>query len=139
MDTKQSKIVKSFASDNYSGIHPEILQAIIDANMGHAKAMNGHKKQKRSLKITLASKAKFILSLMAPALMLLACPRSRVLLMLLSVLKPHISMSMKAARQKNLRNVNFLPYQQLTESLLSKIFNATCNALATSTKCSQML
>lgn len=27
--------MKSFASDNYSGIHPEILQAIIDANKAH--------------------------------------------------------------------------------------------------------
>lgn len=29
---------KSFASDNYAGIHPDILKAIIDANKGHAKA-----------------------------------------------------------------------------------------------------
>lgn len=29
---------KSFASDNYAGIHPEILQAIHDANGGHSKA-----------------------------------------------------------------------------------------------------
>ncbi len=29
---------KSFASDNYSGIHPDILLAIIDANQGHALA-----------------------------------------------------------------------------------------------------
>ena len=28
--------MKSFASDNNSGIHPQILQAIIDANQGHA-------------------------------------------------------------------------------------------------------
>ena len=28
----------SFASDNYAGIHPHILQAIIDANHGHATA-----------------------------------------------------------------------------------------------------
>lgn len=27
--------VKSFASDNYAGAHPEILQAIVDANGGH--------------------------------------------------------------------------------------------------------
>jgi len=32
---------KSFASDNYAGIHPEILQAIIDANQGHDKAYGG--------------------------------------------------------------------------------------------------
>ncbi len=38
MNIKQSNIIKSFASDNYSGIHPDILQAIIDANTGHAKA-----------------------------------------------------------------------------------------------------
>lgn len=31
-------IEKSFASDNYAGIHPEILQAIIQANHGHAPA-----------------------------------------------------------------------------------------------------
>lgn len=29
---------KSFASDNYAGIHPEIVQAIIDANIGHASS-----------------------------------------------------------------------------------------------------
>lgn len=27
---------KSFASDNYSGVHPEIMQALADANRGHA-------------------------------------------------------------------------------------------------------
>ena len=31
-------IQKSFASDNYAGIHPLILKAIGDANQGHAKA-----------------------------------------------------------------------------------------------------
>lgn len=31
-------IKKSFASDNYAGIHPEILQAIVQANQGHATA-----------------------------------------------------------------------------------------------------
>jgi threonine aldolase len=29
---------KSFASDNYAGIHPDILEAIIAANKGHEKA-----------------------------------------------------------------------------------------------------
>jgi threonine aldolase len=29
---------KSFASDNYAGIHPDILQAIVHANIGHEKA-----------------------------------------------------------------------------------------------------
>lgn len=29
---------KSFASDNYAGIHPDILKALIDANKGHEKA-----------------------------------------------------------------------------------------------------
>lgn len=28
--------MRSFASDNNSGVHPEVLQAIIDANVGHA-------------------------------------------------------------------------------------------------------
>ena len=31
-------IGKGFASDNYAGIHPDILKAINDANVGHAKA-----------------------------------------------------------------------------------------------------
>lgn len=31
----------SFASDNYAGIHPDILQAIIHANQGHAPAYGG--------------------------------------------------------------------------------------------------
>lgn len=30
--------MKSFASDNYAGIHPEVLQAIADANVSHAVA-----------------------------------------------------------------------------------------------------
>lgn len=34
-------IWKSFASDNYAGIHPIILKAINDANQGHAKAYAG--------------------------------------------------------------------------------------------------
>ena len=29
---------RGFASDNYSGVHPEILQAIVDANEGHQSA-----------------------------------------------------------------------------------------------------
>ncbi len=29
---------RSFKSDNYSGIHPEVLQAIVEANQGHATA-----------------------------------------------------------------------------------------------------
>ncbi len=32
---------KTFASDNWSGICPEVLQAIIDANQGHAAAYGG--------------------------------------------------------------------------------------------------
>jgi len=32
------KPLKSFASDNNSGIHPDILKAIIDVNPGDAKA-----------------------------------------------------------------------------------------------------
>lgn len=32
---------KSFASDNYAGVHPHILQAIQDANKGHSKAYGG--------------------------------------------------------------------------------------------------
>lgn len=32
---------KSFASDNYAGIHPDILQAIINANQDHASAYGG--------------------------------------------------------------------------------------------------
>ncbi|OQY41476.1 MAG: threonine aldolase [Fusobacteriia bacterium 4572_74] len=29
---------KSFASDNYSGVHPKIMEALIECNVGHAKA-----------------------------------------------------------------------------------------------------
>lgn len=32
------KISKNFASDNCSGVHPEILQAICEANQGHTLA-----------------------------------------------------------------------------------------------------
>lgn len=31
-------LIKSFASDNHSGIHPDIIKAIIDVNVEHAKA-----------------------------------------------------------------------------------------------------
>ncbi len=33
-----SKVWRGFASDNYAGVHPEILQAIVDANQGHQVA-----------------------------------------------------------------------------------------------------
>lgn len=36
MNTTKAK--KSFASDNYAGIHPDILQALADVNNGHEKA-----------------------------------------------------------------------------------------------------
>lgn len=31
----EEKVLKSFASDNYSGVAPEIMQAILEANQGH--------------------------------------------------------------------------------------------------------
>lgn len=34
----RSMEIKGFASDNYAGIHPDILQAINDANKGHSKS-----------------------------------------------------------------------------------------------------
>ncbi len=34
-------IWKGFASDNYAGVHPDILKAINDANKGHSKAYGG--------------------------------------------------------------------------------------------------
>lgn len=36
-----SDIVKGFASDNHSGAHPEVLEAIRRANVGHARAYGG--------------------------------------------------------------------------------------------------
>ena len=36
--TAHTKLHKSFASDNYAGIHPVILQALVQANQGHSKA-----------------------------------------------------------------------------------------------------
>lgn len=36
--TKQMKPSRSFASDNNSGVHPQILKAIADANVGHVVA-----------------------------------------------------------------------------------------------------
>jgi len=33
--------VKSFASDNYAGVHPEVLAAVAQANEGHAVAYGG--------------------------------------------------------------------------------------------------
>jgi threonine aldolase len=35
---KERKIWRSFASDNYAGVHPEILEAIASVNEGHEKA-----------------------------------------------------------------------------------------------------
>ena len=29
---------RTFASDNYAGVHPEIMQALLDANNGHASS-----------------------------------------------------------------------------------------------------
>src|ERR671913_3062 len=33
---KQSMTKKTFASDNYAGVHPEIMDALVKANSGHA-------------------------------------------------------------------------------------------------------
>jgi threonine aldolase len=41
-------IKKSFASDNYAGIHPNILQAIVDANGEHEKAYSEDSYTKKS-------------------------------------------------------------------------------------------
>ena len=35
MTTLHDPSVRGFASDNYSGVHPEVLAAIADANDGH--------------------------------------------------------------------------------------------------------
>ena len=40
---------KSFASDNYAGIHPEILQAIVQANQGHAIAYGADEWTKKAI------------------------------------------------------------------------------------------
>lgn len=42
---------KSFASDNYAGIHPIILKAIADANEGHDKAYGGDAYTKKAIKL----------------------------------------------------------------------------------------
>lgn len=42
---------KSFASDNYAGIHPDILQALIDANKDHDKAYGGDELTKKAIEI----------------------------------------------------------------------------------------
>ncbi len=42
---------KSFASDNYAGIHPEVLKAIIDANQGHDKAYGGDALTQKAVEI----------------------------------------------------------------------------------------
>ncbi|MBN9612094.1 MAG: threonine aldolase, partial [Actinobacteria bacterium] len=35
---EQSTHPRAFASDNYSGVHPEVLEAIVAANVGHASS-----------------------------------------------------------------------------------------------------
>lgn len=39
--TRTSDRTRGFASDNYSGVHPEILQAIAEANVGHETSYGG--------------------------------------------------------------------------------------------------
>jgi threonine aldolase len=41
---------KGFASDNHSGVHPDILRAIISANVGHANAYGNDDYTKRAVK-----------------------------------------------------------------------------------------
>lgn len=43
--------MKSFASDNYSGIHPEVLKAIIEANLYHQESYGNDKYTKRTNQI----------------------------------------------------------------------------------------
>lgn len=39
--TSPDPAVRSFASDNWAGVHPEVLEAIAAANIGHAQAYGG--------------------------------------------------------------------------------------------------
>ncbi|MBY0545486.1 MAG: beta-eliminating lyase [Gammaproteobacteria bacterium] len=43
--------MKAFASDNYSGVCPEIMQAIIDANNEHAPAYGGDKYTEKAIQL----------------------------------------------------------------------------------------
>ena len=49
METPMTK--KSFASDNHAGVHPAILQAIIDANIGHEKAYGQDSYTKKAIEL----------------------------------------------------------------------------------------
>src|SRR5690606_4738899 len=40
---------KTFASDNYSGVHPEILKALFDANQGHSPSYGADEYTKRAI------------------------------------------------------------------------------------------
>jgi len=40
---------KSFASDNYSGVHPKIMEALIECNVGHAKAYGEDRYTKKAI------------------------------------------------------------------------------------------
>lgn len=42
--------IRTFASDNYSGVHPEILKAIADANDGHAAAYGADEYTARAIR-----------------------------------------------------------------------------------------
>jgi len=44
-------IFKGFASDNYAGIHPDIVQAINDANQGHCKAYGNDAYTKEAIEL----------------------------------------------------------------------------------------
>lgn len=43
-------ITKTFASDNYSGVHPDILKALTEANIGHAAAYGADDYTDRAIK-----------------------------------------------------------------------------------------
>jgi len=40
---------KSFASDNYSGVHPKIMEALMECNVGHAKAYGEDRYTKKAI------------------------------------------------------------------------------------------
>ena len=42
-------MIKTFASDNYAGAHPDVIQAVIDANQGHAAAYGADEYTQRAI------------------------------------------------------------------------------------------
>ncbi|MDH2274416.1 beta-eliminating lyase-related protein [Moraxella porci] len=61
--------MKHFASDNYAGVHPTIMQALNEANVGHESAYGGDRYTEELDAVNLAKQRAALAYLMALAQM----------------------------------------------------------------------